>query len=141
MAYCTEQNLIDRYSEEELIQLTDREGTGAINSQRLDDAIADASATIDSRLGGRYSLPISPVPLVLEKLACRLTMLNLYENNGLMNDDRRKDREALVRELDGIGAGRISIGIDASGGKPASNNTAQISSGGNVFNRKDNSFI
>jgi len=141
MSYCTQQDLVDRYSEEELIQLTDREGTGAINPQRVDDAIADATATIDSRLGGRYSLPISPVPLVLNKLACKLSLFALYENARQMSDDMRKDHQQALSELDAIGAGRISIGIDAAGGKPASNNTAQMSSGGNVFNRKDTSFI
>ncbi len=141
MGYCTTQDMIDRYGEEELIQLTDREGTGAINSQRLADAIADASATIDSRLGGRYHLPISPVPMVLEKLACELALLTLYENARQLDQAMRDDRAALLRELDAIGSGRISIGIDAAGGKPASQNTAQMTSGGNVFNRKDHSFI
>ncbi len=141
MSYCTRQALIDRYGEAELIQLTDREGTGAINSQRLDDAIADATATIDSRLGGRYALPIDPVPRVLEKLACRLALLNLYEGARQMTDELRLEREAVLRELDAIGSGRISIGIDAAGAAPASNNTAVIQSGGNVFNRKDHSFV
>jgi phage gp36-like protein len=141
MSYCTPQDLIDRYGEEELIQLTDREGTGDIHDQRLADAITDASATIDSRLGGRYALPISPVPTVLEKLACELALLNLYENARQLDGAMREDRQALLRELDAIGSGRIAIGIDAAGGTPDSQNTAQMTSGGNVFNRKDNSFI
>jgi phage gp36-like protein len=141
MSYCTTQDMIDRYGEEELIQLTDREGTGAINGQRLADAITDASATIDSRIGGRYRLPISPVPLVLEKLACELALLTLYENARQLDDAMREDRKALLRELDAIGSGRIAIGVDAAGGKPAGQNTVEMTSGGNVFNRKDTSFI
>ena len=141
MSYCTQQDLIDRYGEEELIQLTDRERAGAIDTQRVADAIDAATAIIDSRLGGRYSLPIDPVPLILERIAVKLAWLTLMDDANQMDDGLRRDREALLRELDAIGSGRISIGVDASGGKPASGNTARIVSGGNVFNRKDKSFI
>jgi len=141
MAYCTQQHLTDRYGETEILQLTDREHTGAINTVRLAEAIDDAAATIDSYLGGRYALPINPVPLILERLASKLTWLILLDNNNQLSDSHQRQLESLKKTLREIGAGVISLGVDASGGAPESNNTATIVSGGNVFSRKDKSFI
>lgn len=53
MSYATQQNLVDRFGQVELVQLTDLENTGALNTTRLAAALADASATIDGYLAGR----------------------------------------------------------------------------------------
>ena len=57
MAYCTTDNLIDRYGADELLRLTDRDNNGFIDEQAVSAAIEDASDLIDGYLGGRYTLP------------------------------------------------------------------------------------
>ena len=45
MSYCTRQNLIDRFGEPELIQLTDLDNLGVIDDTVLNQAISDADAS------------------------------------------------------------------------------------------------
>jgi phage gp36-like protein len=78
MPYCTLQDLIDRYGEEELLQLADRDRDDAIDQDVIDQALADASAEIDGYLLDRYTLPISPVPPSLTLAACRIARYQLY---------------------------------------------------------------
>ncbi len=139
MNYCTQQDLIDRYGEDELIQLTDRNGTDAIDTDVLNRAISDADGEIDSRIGSRFKAPITPIPKSLVRVGCEITRYYLYDDQVTETIQQRyKDA---IKFLTGIASGVISIGVDESGAQPESENTATIESGGNVFNRKDKSFI
>ena len=139
MSYCTVQNLIDRYSENELIQLSDNDNLGQVNEVVIDQSIADASSLIDGYLGGRYALPITPVPLSLVRIASELT--RYYLQKGVIQDDVEKRYQNTIKTLEKIASGTLSIGITATGDKPASQNTVQMTSGGNVFSRRDKSFL
>ncbi len=139
MSYCPQQDLIDRFSEDEMISLTDHAGTGEINTDVLNRAISDAKGEIDGYLGGRFSLPINPVPELLVHRACDIARYCLYDDNATVHITERYKNA--VKFLEGVASGKNSIGIDSAGAKPSSNNTAQMQSGGNVFNRKDTSFI
>lgn len=139
MSYCTEQDLIDRYGETELIQLTDHDNLGGIDGDVLNRAIADADGEIDGYLSGRFSAPISPIPKTLVRIACDIARYYLYDDQAPDHITKRYDDA--VKFLKGVAAGQISIGVDEVGAKPTSQNTATMESGGNVFNRKDTSFI
>lgn len=78
MTYCAKQDLIDRFGEAEIIQLTDRENTGAIDDGVLNQAIADADAQVDRKLRGRYTVPVTPAPDELKPIACDLARFYLY---------------------------------------------------------------
>ncbi|WP_273152838.1 gp436 family protein [Methylophaga thiooxydans] len=139
MPYCTQQDLVTRYGEDELIQLTDKQNTGQLDTDVINLAIADSDSMIDGYLGGRYSLPIEPLPRSLVRIACEITRYYLYEN---LAPDEVKDRyNEAVKSLKSIARGELSIGISTEGAKPLSQNTVKINTGGNVFNRKDKSFI
>ena len=139
MSYCTQQDLVDRYGEIELIQLSDHDNQGTINSDVVNRAISDAEGEIDGHLGGRYPLPITPVPKSLERIACDIARYYLYDDNATEQVSKRYNDA--VKFLQGVGRGDINIGIATTGGKPTSQNTATVISGGSVFGRKDNSFI
>jgi len=139
MAYCTEQDLITRYGEKELIQLTDKDNVGQLDLDVIESAIADADSLIDGYLGGRYGLPIKPVPRALGRIACEICRYYLYEN---LASDEVKDRyNEAVKSLKAISKGEMSIGISVEGEKPSSQNTVEMVTGGNVFNRNDKGFI
>ena len=138
MSYCTQQDLIDRYGEAELIQLTDRERVGEINTEVLDRAISDADGEIDGYLS-KFSRPISPVPKVLMRIACDITRFYLYDDQATEHVEKRYFNA--VKFLQGVARGEISIGVDAAGAAPESDNSPEMQSGGNVFNRSDNGFI
>lgn len=61
MSYCTLDQLIRWFGEQELIQRTDREPfTGTINQEVLDEAMTAAGNLIDGYLRTVYLLPLSP---------------------------------------------------------------------------------
>lgn len=142
MSYCTQQDMIDRFGEQEIIQLTDHDNVGEINATVLDRAIADAAGEIDSRLSGRYATPITPVPRKLQRLACEFARYFLYDDAAL--DDTHPVRRQYLDGtlfLNGVASGKFGIGVDAAGDAPTSDNSASMQTGGHVFGRDDTGFI
>lgn len=114
MTYCTQQNMIDRFGVEELIELTDREQLGEIGQAVLDAAIADATADIDMYLAVRYTLPLTTVPAVLTRLACDIARFYLYGNNVPEHiGDRNK---AALDLLQSIARGDIDLAVGQDSG-------------------------
>lgn len=135
MTYASQQNLIDRFGEDELIQLTDRANTGLINSTVVARALADADAEINGYLSTRYTLPLSPVPAVLEKLACDISRYQLFENS--VTEIVQERYENAVRFLKDVAAGRVTLGVDSNNAQPVTNNSVQMSATKPVFRRAD----
>jgi phage gp36-like protein len=109
--YCTEQGLIGRFGEQELIQLTDRANTGAIDSAVVTAAINMATADINSYIGRRYALPLSATPDVLQDKCELLARYRLYENGA--TDQVRRDYEDAIKWLEGVRDGKNTLGTDA----------------------------
>ncbi len=140
MSYCTKQNLIDRYGEDELIQRTDRAGLGVIDDTVLDRCIADADGEIDGYLSPKYGAPLAVVPKVIERIACAITRYYLYDDS--VTDQVAALYKDAIAFLKGVANGTVSIGIDAVGAEPVkSGDTVQMDSGGRIFGRDDTSFI
>lgn len=78
MPYATLQDLIDRFTEAEMIQLTDTTRSGLVDMTPIDRALADADAEIDGVLVGRYALPVAQVPDLLVRVAADLARESLY---------------------------------------------------------------
>ncbi|WP_290889384.1 DUF1320 domain-containing protein [Arenimonas sp.] len=134
MPYATRQDMIDRFSEAELVQLTDK---GEIRADRIVDAVleralADASAEIDGYLAGRYVLPLDPVPANLPLLCCDIARYRLQINEAGEAVKARYD--GAVKFLSKVATGEIQIGATALGAKPVA------ASGGVSFNTGQKSF-
>ena len=81
--YCTEQDLIDRFGEIEVAQLTNRSGVEVIDDSVLGRAQADADAEIDGYLSRRYTLPLAqPFPPSLVRLACSMVRYFLFKDGA-----------------------------------------------------------
>lgn len=79
MSYATQQDMITRFGEEELVTLTN----SAPNAESIDEdvlalALTDADAEINSYIGGRYKLPLATTPSVLVLRACDIARKRLY---------------------------------------------------------------
>ncbi len=129
--YCNKQNMIDRYGEEELLQLTDRDNLGAIDDNVLSQAIADAAAEIDGYLARRYTLPLPDVPASLIRIACELSRYQLYDDAAPIGVKDRYDNS--VRFLRLVSRGEISLLRDT-GAVEETAGAAEVVPGRNVFN-------
>lgn len=80
MTYASQQDLVDRFGERELIQLTDRTNTPAttIDVTVVARAIEDADALIDSYVGKAFNLPLAEEPPILTKHACDIAHYYLH---------------------------------------------------------------
>ncbi|MBY0572053.1 MAG: DUF1320 domain-containing protein [Undibacterium sp.] len=132
MFYCTRQDLINAYGEEELIQLTDRIYAGSIDELVLNQAIAIAQAEIDVWLTGSFKLPLPSVPLVLVMIACDFTRYLLSGDIGVDHHVAVRRRDQLAT-LKAISRGQISLGLDQSGEVTSRVDLVQIASGRNDF--------
>lgn len=133
--YCTQPQMVERFGEQLIIQLTDRENLGAINEPVLAAALADAAAEIDMYLAGRYALPLSSVPLTLTRLACILTRDVLATGSDTSDERWSKQSDDARKLLREIAAGKVSLGVDALAQSPTGGDGAQMESGGRVWGR------
>ena len=112
MSYATPADLIARFGVQSLIDLTDRQGVGAMDEEVLILALADAEAVIDGYLAGRYTLPVSTAAApLLTGYACDLARASLYTDLDLPDTHpvRLRVREAR-RFLELVGQGKLSLG-------------------------------
>jgi phage gp36-like protein len=119
MPYSTVTDIKKLLPEELLIQLTDDENTETVNSSRVNEAIAQADAEIDSYCGIKYSVPFTTVPDIVKKISVDITIYNLYSRRVEVIPETRADRyKNAIRQLEGISKGLISIGEDPAPAAP-----------------------
>jgi len=135
MGYAVLADLDKQLSTDDLIQLTDDENNGTVNTTRVSNALADADTEIDGYLGSRYPLPLASPPPILNKLAVDITIYNLYGRRGGPPEHVEKRYTNAVRFLERLAEGKISLGSEDPEGT-GSGDTAQVSSGQDrTFNR------
>ena len=103
MPYATLDDLVARFGAEEIEQLTDREGRREIEGVPVDAALADADALIESYLASRYAVPVSPVPVLVRRLACDVARFFLHGNAA--TEAVRTAYADAVKMLEGLAAG------------------------------------
>jgi phage gp36-like protein len=104
--YATPADLIARYGEPELIDLTDRGpvATGAVVPAVAEAAIHDACGEVDAYLGVRYSVPVTaPLPVQLVAVTCDIARYRLHDDRP--TEDVRKRYEDAVRWLRDVSRG------------------------------------
>lgn len=111
MPYAGVIDLLERFGESEVIQLTDRAAplTGDVVEDVAEKALADASAEIDSYIGVVYTLPLPSVPDVLLRVCCDIVRYRLYDDKAT-DEVSRRYKEA-VRWLEQIAQGKVSLGF------------------------------
>lgn len=87
--YATRDNLFQRHRPESLLYTVDDEGIGEWHPAaegRVDEALQDATDEIDSYVGQRYVLPVSPAPRRLKQLCIDIAAYNLFTRRGFNAD-------------------------------------------------------
>ena len=117
MSYAAAEDLTNRYPNRDLVQLTNEDPAAAtVNFALLTQALADASAEIDGYLGGRFTLPLTDPPAVLNRLACDIAMYRLQVLRPLSDvAEARKRYEDAIAMLQRAAAGELTLGVGADG--------------------------
>lgn len=135
MPYATQQDLIDRFGEEELVQLTDRAEppAGEIDATVIGKALADADDAVNGYLAARYEVPLASPPLILKRTACDIARYYLYEDR--VTEAVRKRYEDAVAYLKDAAAGKVALGVDALGEAPVDPGGPQVDAGDRTFSK------
>lgn len=102
MPYATRTDLEERYGADELAQRESVLPAGAV-----DRALADADIEVDSYLATRYSVPMSPVPGNVTRIAAAIARYRLLGDS--VTELARKDYEDARAWLKEVAAGRVQV--------------------------------
>lgn len=135
MRYAAKADMLQRYGEKELIQITDRAEPyqDVINDDILNNALDDASAQIDLHLAGRYALPLATVPPALVDMCCTAAWYRL--NRGRYTDEMRKDYEDVLQQLENIASGKVKLELGGGTEPQSAAAIAKVSAPDRIFNR------
>lgn len=123
MIYATLQNMIDKYSNESVLLVADRDDNGVIDTDIVDKALIAASAEIDGYVAAKYELPLPVLPELLNGLCIDIAMYQLSADADMSTDEKRLRYDDAVKLLVRISQGKVSLGIPT---PPASSNGAVI---------------
>jgi phage gp36-like protein len=111
MAYITRVDIDGKITEDELIRLTDESGTGLVDYTKVDDAIADAEAEIDSYCASLYAVPFqSPVPPMIVKVCKDITVYNIWSLKNVAPEDCEDRYAKAVAYLKDVAKGIVELG-------------------------------
>jgi len=137
MAYVTKQGLIDRFGEQELIELTDRENipVSTVDDVVVGRAIDDASAFADGYLKKVLRLPLSVVPPVLEKTVADIARYYLYGKAADKDSPVTRAFNEATAFLRDVSRGLVELGNGAETPVAAGGGQVKVSAPGRVFTR------
>lgn len=113
MAYSTLADIKAALPKQTIKQLTDDDGLGFIDEARVTAAIADADGEIDGYLeGGRYTVPLSPVPEIINRCSIDIATYHLYKRRmEEMPETRRMAYKDATRILERISDGKMKLTV------------------------------
>lgn len=114
----TNEDLLKEISNQQLLELSDINGTGEINQSVISDALNDAISLIESFI----ILPKNPTPL-LKKITVDLTIYELKRKNGFISDtdkELKKENESYLNKMS-IGKLKIEVTNNQTSSVPTEN--------------------
>ncbi len=96
MPYATVNDMVERFGQIEMIRLSTRDDAlpESIDGPRVENALADATALIDSYLRARYAVPLSPIPREIIRACCYLARYDLAQGGEQKpSEQMTKDRD------------------------------------------------
>lgn len=115
MTYASADQLKSVIPDNDLALLTSFAGGTGTSDVRIEQALADATAEINTYIAKVVTLPFADAPHILTVLCRDLAMHRLYTNLGHNTDLYDRLRKDAVATLRAIARGEISIGDDGDG--------------------------
>lgn len=130
MNYASQDQLVERYGNQLLVDLTDRATppSGAIDADVVTRALDDTNALIDGYLKGRYLLPLATTPPLLTDLAQQIAIYKLHKQ--MVSDKIQRDYDGAIATLKQIANGIVRL--DVAGVEPAASGSQGVQ-----FNDRD----
>ncbi|MEI8390814.1 MAG: DUF1320 domain-containing protein [bacterium] len=118
--YCTLYDIKQQVSENTLIEITDDIQANEINIEIVDEAIVYSQTLIDGYLRGRYTLPLTTIPVLIKIIAADLTVFRLYSRrfHTDMPESINDKYKNSIKLLEQIQKGIISLGIEVPASPP-----------------------
>lgn len=110
-SYATVQDVIDRYGNDQLLLVADRDDDGLVDTTAVDTALADASAEMDAYLAVKYTLPFATPPLLLVHLCVDIAMYRLSNAGAVVTNERRRRFDDAQLILLRLSTGEASFGV------------------------------
>lgn len=118
MAYLTVAQLRTFIGEKELLRVADKDGDRVLDSEELaavEAAIDSASSDMDSRIGGKYTVPLSDsaVTDIMRRHVARMAVFHLTDNTASVTKDikaRYEEAKAWAKE---VKCGDVQLGVTA----------------------------
>ncbi len=130
--YASKQDMIDAYTEEALIELTDRDNLHEIDDDVLNRALADASAITDSYVSRRYNTTQARGTDVLRLHVCAIAYYKLHQGN--YPDQIRVAYDDAMEFLRAISQGLANLDLDGVQ-PPSSPADARVEAPDRIFSR------
>jgi phage gp36-like protein len=141
MTYATAADLDTKWGAEQVDLAALDPVTGARSAQRVEAALASATALMNGYFAKRYTLPIDAAPdgaILLRNVCCDLAMGDLSNTPGARNEIVKDAVEAARRFLSDVALGRADIPQNPTPGAPApavSPNEAIVAANDRAFTR------
>ena len=133
--YATQQDMVDRYGEAELLDFSDRVGAGRIDAAVVAQALASADAQIDAYVGTRYDLPLPEVPPLLVDLACTIARFRLQKDRA--SERVKADYDTALKTLEHLASGKATLPISTGEAPPAADGGGvQVEGPERIFSRE-----
>ena len=110
MGYCAKSDILEQLDEDVLQGLTDDDDAGVVDDDKVNRAIADADAEINSYCK-KFKLPFSPVPARIRALSVDISVYRLFSRRKGAPDDRRQTYEDAIAFLKDVAKGRAGLGV------------------------------
>ena len=136
--YCQIEDIQKFVDNHTLIQLTDDNQTGEVDSVVVEEAIIYSETLIDGYLRGRYSLPLALSPKMITYVALDLSIYRLYSRrlSTDMPESINEKYKNAIKTLDKIQKGIVSLGIEIPGIAPDLGEYRTNKNGSKVFSKE-----
>ncbi|TPL49091.1 DUF1320 domain-containing protein [Mesorhizobium sp. B2-4-4] len=137
MTYAVKQDLIDRFGEKELRELTDRTNRPptTIDDTVVGRALSDATALIDGYIAKKYSLPLVSVPDILVKTASDVARYYLHGKAADKDSPVAAAYNQAVAWLKDVAKGLVELDDGGEIPEPAGGGAIKTSAPDRVFTR------
>jgi len=110
--YCTLADITSTITLDDVLQLTDDNDTGSVDTAKVDEAIAKADGLISAFIGG---VTLDTVPELIRQISVELSIYNLYKRRFAANMPESIERgyTHAMDLLKQIQSGKLSIGVEA----------------------------